>query len=79
MGALLAGFGIDFRLTLFAVLGLQGTWTAYCVIRLFQLRLAGGHKPEAPLDERESYGFALGGAISSAVLLAAMVVLSQAG
>ncbi len=76
-GALLMGFGIDFRLTLLALLALQVTWTAFCVIRFIQLRMDGGHKQDAPLYDRESYGFALGGSISSVALLIVMVVLTQ--
>jgi hypothetical protein len=72
------GFGIDFRLTLLALLALQVTWTAFCVIRFIQLRMDGGHKQDAPLYDRESYGFALGGSISSVALLVVMVVLTQA-
>jgi hypothetical protein len=76
--AVLIGLWVDFRLTLFVVLALQVTWTLFCLIRLFQLRRAGAHKPDAPPYDRESYGFALGGSISSFVLLAVAVVFSQA-
>jgi hypothetical protein len=76
-GALLLGFWGDFRLTLFAVLALQVTWTLFCLIRIVQLRIGGGHKPDALPSDRESYGFALGGSISSLTLLAAIVVLTQ--
>lgn len=75
--ALLMGFWGDFRVTLFAVLALQVTWTLFCVVRIIQLRIGGGHKPDAPLDDRDSYGFALGGSISSFALLGVMVVLTQ--
>ena len=76
-GALLMGFGGDFRFTLFAVPALQITWTLFCVVRLVQLRIGGGHKPDAEPYDRESYGFALGGSTSSLSLLVVMVVLSQ--
>ncbi|HSB15629.1 MAG TPA: hypothetical protein VLE22_14315 [Bryobacteraceae bacterium] len=75
--ALLMGFWGDFRFTLFAVPALQVTWTLFCVIRIIQLRIGGGHKPDAPPYDRASYGFALGGSISSFALLAVIVVLTQ--
>jgi hypothetical protein len=75
--ALLIGFWGDFRFTLFAVPALQVTWTLFCVIQVVRLRLRGGHKLDAAADEREEYGFALGGALSSITFLAAIVVLTQ--
>lgn len=75
--ALLMGFWGDFRFTLFAVAALQVTWTLFCVIGVIQLRLGGGHKRDAQPYDRESYGLALGGSISSCALLVAMVVLTQ--
>lgn len=71
------GFAGDFRLTLFLIAALQVTWTLYCSIQLVQLRIRGGNKRDAQSYDRESYGFALGGSISSVVLLAAVVVLTQ--
>jgi hypothetical protein len=62
---------------LFALLGLQGTWTLFCAIRFVQLRIGGGHRPDAMLYERESYSFALGGLVSSMILFLVMVVLTQ--
>lgn len=76
-GALLLGFLIDFRLTLFLLLALQFTWTLFCAIRTVQLRLRGGHCPDAEVWQREGYGFALGGCVSSLVLLAAAVIMTQ--
>lgn len=75
--ALAAGIWGDFRVTLFAVLALQGTWTLFCAVRAVQLRIAGGHRPDAVSCDRESYGFAMGGWTSSFALLAVFVVLSQ--
>jgi hypothetical protein len=75
--ALLMGFWVDFRFTLFAVLALQVTWTLFCVIRTIQLRIGSGHKPDAPPYDRDSYGFALGGLISSFALLGVIVILTQ--
>jgi hypothetical protein len=75
--AVLIGFLADFRLTVFTVPALLVTWTAFCVIRVVQLRLGGAHKPDALPDDRESYGFALGGSVSSFVLLLVIIVLSQ--
>jgi uncharacterized membrane protein YhaH (DUF805 family) len=79
IAAILIGFGAGFQYTLFLVVALQLTWTLFCVIRLIQLRRTGGHKPDAPEYDQESYGFALGGSISAFALLLVMVVLSQAG
>jgi hypothetical protein len=76
-GALLVGFWIDFRLTLFSVLALQVTWTLFCVLRAIQLRLGGAHKPDAEAYAREDYGFTLGGTVSSLTLLGVIVVLTQ--
>ena len=75
--AVLIGFIAGFRLTLFAVPTLFATWTLFCIFRAVQLRLAGSHKPGALPCDRESYAFALGGLVSSFVLLGAIVVLSQ--
>ena len=73
----LMGFLVDFRFTLFAVPVLQ-IWTLFCIIRIFQLRRGGAHRADAMPYDRESYGFALGGLISSLILLLVLVVLSQA-
>jgi hypothetical protein len=70
--AVLIGLWIDFRFTLFAVLALQITWTLFCIIRIIQLRRTGAHNPDAQPYDQESYGFALGGSISSSALLAAL-------
>ncbi len=75
--ALAAGIWGDYRFTFFLILALQGTWTLFCAVRAIQLRLAGGHRRDAIPCDRESYGFALGGWISSFALLATVVVLSQ--
>ena len=75
--AVLIGFLAGFQFTLFAVPLLQITWTLFCVIRIIQLRRRGGHKPDAPQYDRESYGFALGGSVSSIALLAVVVILTQ--
>ena len=76
--ALLIGFLGDFRFTLFAVLALQVTWTLLCGLRFAQLRLSGAQRQDAPPDERDGYGFAAGGFVSSIALLAVIVVLTQA-
>ncbi|MGE5568010.1 MAG: hypothetical protein ACM3S5_03140 [Rhodospirillales bacterium] len=76
-GAVMMGVWGDFRFTLFAVPALQFTWTLFCLVRLIQLRAVGGHKQDAPVYDREGYGFALGGSVSSLALLGAIVVLSQ--
>jgi len=77
MSAVLLGFVIDFRLTGFLVPTLFVTWTLFCTFRTIQLRLQGAQKQSAPAYERESYGFALGGSVSSFVSLVAIIVLSQ--
>jgi len=75
--AVLIGFLADFRLTMFAVPALLVTWTLFCTIRAIQLGFGGARHPDALSCDRESYGFALGGSVSSLVLLIAIVVLSQ--
>lgn len=75
--AILIGFGAGFQYTFFLVVALQVTWTPFCLIRVIQLWRTGGNRPDAPDYDQESYGFALGGFISSAVLLLVMIVLSQ--
>jgi hypothetical protein len=75
--AVLIGFLIDFRLTAFAVAALLITWTLFCIVRTIQLRLRGAHKTDAPLYDRETFGFFFGGLISSIAALIAIVVLSQ--
>ena len=76
-GAVLLGFLIDFRLTGLIVPALFVSWTTFCTIRAIQLRLRGSQKANAPSFDRESYGFALGGCVSSFVLLLAIIALSQ--
>lgn len=75
--AVLLGFLVDFRLTAFIVPALLASWTMFCAVRTIQLRLRGAQKPDAPSFDRESYGFAIGGSVSSLLLLLAIVVLSQ--
>jgi hypothetical protein len=69
-------FGVDLRLALFVVLALQATWTLLCVARLAQLRLGRSYRSEPEPYEREDYGFALGGAVSSVALFIIVVVLT---
>jgi hypothetical protein len=78
VAAILIGFAAGFQYTVFVVVALQASWTLFCVIRAIQLRGGGGHKASAPEYDREDYGFALGGSISSITLLVGMVVLTQA-
>ena len=75
--AVLLGFLVDFRLTGFIVIALFVSWTMFCTIRAIQLRLRGAQQPDAASFDRESYWFALGGSVSSFMLLLAIVVLSQ--
>lgn len=75
--AILIGFCSSFRFTLFAIPVLQITWTLFCAIRVIQLRRGGGHRTDALPSDRESYGFSLGGLISSSGLLVAFIVLTQ--
>ena len=76
-GAIVAGFVVSFRLTLFLLVALQVTWTLFCVLRLIQLRLGGAHRHDAEPFERGDYAFALGGSVVSITLLAAIVVATQ--
>jgi tetrahydromethanopterin S-methyltransferase subunit B len=76
--AVLIGIWIGLWFTLAAIPVLQVVWSLFCGIRILQLRREGGHKPGAPETERESYGFALGGLISSFALLVMLVAASQA-
>jgi hypothetical protein len=71
------GFWSGFRFLLFAVPVFQIVWTLFCVVRIVELRRGGGHKADAPQSDRESYGFALGGSVSSAALLVVLVILTQ--
>ena len=75
--AVLLGFLVDFRLTGFGVPALFVSWSMFCTARAIQLRLRGAQKPDALSFDRESYRFALGGSLSSLVLVLAIVVLSQ--
>jgi hypothetical protein len=71
-GALLLGFAVDFRVTLFLLLAIQPTWTLFCAIRWIQLRRA-----DVEWTDREGLAFARAGLLSSLALFAAMVVLTQ--
>jgi hypothetical protein len=68
----LAGYStillMGFWFALFTLPFLQAIWTAFCAVRLVQLVHRGGHKSNAPAWDRESYGFALGGLVSSVTL-----------
>ena len=68
--AVLFGLWIGLWLTLAAIPVFQVVWTLFCGVRLLQLRRSE--------SERESYGFALGGLVSSFALLVLAVVASQA-
>ncbi|HWR53674.1 MAG TPA: hypothetical protein VN428_21370 [Bryobacteraceae bacterium] len=75
--AVLIGLWAGFQYTLFAVPVFQITWTLFCVIRMIQLLHGGSHKADAPQYDRDSYGFALGGLISSAALFLVLVGITQ--
>jgi hypothetical protein len=75
--ALFLGLRGGLPFLLFAVPALQIAWTIFCVVRIVELRRNGVHKPDAPQYDRDSYGFALGGSVSSIALLMLIVVLSQ--
>jgi hypothetical protein len=77
VAALALGFLVDFRLTLFAIPAIQVTWTLFCIVRAIQLRVRGAHRPKALSFDREDYGFAIGGFVSSVALLLIVVVLTQ--
>ena len=67
------GFLIDFRVTLFLLLALQVTWTPYCLGQFVRLRRI-IHEDQFAA---ESYRFAAGGFLASALLLAVVVLLTQ--
>ena len=71
-GTLLLGFLVDFKYAFAALLLLQATWTVFCGFRFLQLRVGGAYKVDT-----EDYGFAMGGLVSSVILLALVVVLTQ--
>ena len=75
--AVAIGLSVDFRLAWFLFLALQITWTLFCVMRIVQLRMAGAHTSGAESWDRKDYAFALGGLLSSLILLAAVVVITQ--
>jgi hypothetical protein len=75
--AIVSGFWLSFEFTLFAILALQVVWTAFCGIRVIQLRRCAGRHREIVASDRESYGFSLGGLISSCALLLVVVVATQ--
>ena len=75
--ALLVGWGIDFRFALWAVPLLQIGWGAFGIIRLAQL-LRRARRPAQAEGGRESFGFALGGLLSSCLLSLVLLVLTQA-
>ena len=75
--AILMGLWIGLWLTLAMVPVFQTVWTAFCLIRIVQLRRCAAHQADAPQWDRDSYGFSLGGLISSSALLLLLVVASQ--
>ncbi len=76
--AVLIGVWGGLPFALFAVPAVQITCALVAVIRIVQLRRDGGHTHDAPLYEWQSYGFWLGGLISSSASLAVLFVLTQA-
>ncbi len=78
VAAVLVGFWGGFQYALFFIPVFQLSWLSFCVVRTVQLRRAGAHKPGALDCDRESYGFALGGAISSTAMLLVALILTQA-
>jgi len=60
---------MGFWYALFAIPALQAVWGAFCVVRLTQLFRGGAHRAGAPEWDRESFGFALGGLVSSCSFL----------
>jgi hypothetical protein len=75
--AILIGLWIGLWFTLGAVAVLQTVWALFCGVRLLQSVHSGGHRSGAPVWERETFGFALGGLISSCALLLLLVAASQ--
>ena len=71
------GLWMGFWFTLWVVPVFQTVWTAFCIIRIIQLRHGGGHRADASQWDRESYGFSLGGLTSSCAFLLLLVVATQ--
>jgi hypothetical protein len=77
VAAVLVGILGGFQYTLFIVPVFYFAWVLFWGIRIIQLGRGGGHKPDAPKYDRESYGFALGSTVSSTALLLVFIVLTQ--
>lgn len=63
--------------TLLIVPPLQIAWTFFCLIRIVQLRRSFRDNHNAPQSDRDSFGFSLGGLLSSCALFLFLVVLTQ--
>jgi hypothetical protein len=73
----ITGIWIGLWFILAAVPVLQISWSLFCVIRLVQLWRCGAPRKTAVESDRESFGFALGGLLSSCVLCFLLIVWSQ--
>ncbi len=74
---ILTGAWIGFWFAAGAILVFQTGWGLFCGIRLVQLTHSCGYRADAPEWDRQSFGFALGGILSSCFLLLLLVVYSQ--
>jgi hypothetical protein len=63
--------------TLLIVPPLQIAWTIFCLIRIVQLRRSLRDRQNTPQSDRDSFGFSLGGLVSSCALFLFLVVLTQ--
>ena len=69
--AILLGYWLGFWFTLAAIPVFQVSWALFCAIRIVQSR-----RPED--QDREGYGFALGGLVSSCALFLTLAIFTQA-
>jgi hypothetical protein len=77
-GTVIAGaFAISFPAAIFLLAVLQVTWTLFCVFRVVQLTVQRRQGPATAAFEPDDFQFALGGLISSILLLAGIVASTQ--
>jgi len=74
----LLGVWIGLWLILALIPVFQVGWGLFCCVRLIQLTREHAYRLGALTSDRASFGFALGGLVSSSLLLTVMVILSQA-
>jgi len=75
--AVLIGLSIGLWFTLGAVPVFQVAWCLFCTIRLVQLWRSRAYEKAALAYDRESFGFALGGLLSSCLLFTLLAAWTQ--